>query len=88
MRDRLDLDREVTMDHIRAHLERGGTWRAGMIQVGCVVVVKTLWTPNARDVYNIHRFQPIGRMDPSAERGLLGDALDDARRERHPDLHL
>ena len=56
--------------------------RTGVI-THCVTVVQT-YTEDADGTrrYDIHRIHPLGALDPSTERGILQDAIDDSRDHR------
>ncbi|ACU39372.1 hypothetical protein [Actinosynnema mirum] len=70
---------------LQAALRAAGTWRDGMLVTRAVVIVQTVHADgDGHHRYALHRLHPVGETDPSSERGLLSDALDDARHERHP----
>ena len=68
---------------LRAFLAREGQLPAGRVLTHAVIVFRTYEVrDDGRAVTRRGRVYPLGEMDATLERGMLDDALFDARRER------
>lgn len=84
---------ESMEDQSSSHLDLGNGVVEALRQAGklppatvvthCVTVVQT-FTEDAdgNKRYDIHRIYPYGELDPSTERGILADAIEDSRNQR------
>jgi hypothetical protein len=70
-------------DLTQAALRRAGRLGPSTVITHCVTVVQTLTETENGPRFDIHRIYPIGPLDPSTERGVLADAIEDSRRQRH-----
>ncbi|MGQ0837311.1 hypothetical protein [Actinokineospora sp.] len=80
-----DIDRTSADvgEAIKAFLVAEGHLPPGRVVTHAVVVFRTLESDDAgQAVTRRGRCYPIGDLDPTMERGMLDDALYDARRER------
>lgn len=82
------VDPESVAARMESYLRERGEWEDGEEMVACVGLLLTRLTVNGKTVRRLHRMYPLldasDEMDPTMERGLLADALADARAERHP----
>lgn len=69
-------------DFIVAALKRAAKLPPGAVITHCVTVVQTVRYVDGEPFYDIHRVHPFGPLDPSTERGVLRDAIDDSRAQR------
>lgn len=67
---------------VQAALRRAARLTPSTILTHCVVVVQTFTEDETGKHYDIHRIYPFGALDPSTERGILADAIEDSREER------
>lgn len=70
-------------DFVNAALAHAGAMGPTTIVTRTILIVQTMDDgPDGEPHYDVHRVRPHS-IDPSAERGLLRDALKDADAERH-----
>lgn len=80
-----DVDADHAIDHIREALQHRGKLDPGTVITRAIQIVQTLTEHNdGTQTWTVHRLYPLGAMDPSTERGLLWDALNDSNADRHP----
>jgi hypothetical protein len=70
-------------DLVNAALRRAGALGPTTVITHCVAVVQTVTEAENGPRFDIHRIYPLGPLDPSTERGILGDAIEDSRQKRH-----
>jgi hypothetical protein len=68
---------------VNAALRRAGKLGPTTVITHCVTVVQTLTETDTGPRFDIHRIHPMGTLDPSTERGVLADAIEDSRRNRY-----
>lgn len=79
---------ELIMDGVRAALGQRPEFTPSTIITQCVVLVRTYTEDEHGKHYLPYRLYPLGELDPSWERGILGDALDASREESRVDSQV
>lgn len=69
-------------DFITSALRQAAKLPPGAVITHCVTVVQTVEYEDGEPHWDIHRIHPFGALDPSAERGVLRDAIDDSLAQR------
>jgi hypothetical protein len=81
MEGRSDPDATLS-EGVTEALRRAGRLTPTTVITHCVTVVQTLTEDENGKRYDIHRIYPHGELDPSTERGILADAIEDSRTQR------
>jgi hypothetical protein len=81
------MDRESSShltlgDGVAEALRQAGKLDSTTVITHCVTVVQTFTEDENGKRYDIHRIYPYGELDPSTERGILADAIEDSRTQR------
>lgn len=83
MTDGTDSNANLALtDTVTEALRRAGKLGPSTVITHCVVVAQTFTEDESGKRYEIHRMYPLGELDPSTERGILADAIEDSRTQR------